>query len=117
MQIEFSRPLRQVAETKKTELGAVSRVSDAGIEVDVTTLANKQPRLLTRLRLVPEIKGANCRFTIVCLDFSTSASEVHARSNEPPFSDEEADSITVVGQTPWNSLHDLLNAAGEVTSR
>ena len=117
MDIKFQRPLTQVTEEKSSAMDATLLKQAEAFALDWTTVANAQPRLIGRLKAVPEVKGTQCRLNLFYLGYGESAREVYAGSDQSPFSEAEADSAIAVGSTPWVNLHDLYNEAGEKTSR
>lgn len=117
MDIKFSRPLKQPTEEKSSAMDATLLKQADAFALDLTTVANAQPRLIGRLKAVPEVKGTQCRLNLFYLAYGESASEAYTGSDESPFSESEADSAIAIGSTPWANLHELYSAAGEEPSR
>lgn len=117
MDATFDRPLRQLTESQETSLFATAIESPDSFSFDLTAEAAGEPRLMGRLKTVPEISGSKCRFSVLYLTFSASASEPYIGSAESPFSDAEADAVAIIGHTPWCDLSAMHDAAGDEASR
>jgi hypothetical protein len=117
MKIEFTRPLRQTTEGKVSEMDATLLTPADAFVLDWTTKANGSPRLLGRVKAVPEVKGSQCRLNLFYLGYSESASQPYSGADKSPFSEAEADNAIALGSTPWTNLHELYSIAGEEPSR
>lgn len=86
------------------------------VTVDLKATVNAAARLIHRIRLTPEIAGTKQRCKVEFLDFSSSAASTYADAKTTPFTDAEADTVTVLGYTPWVDLDAIYTTAGDARS-
>ncbi|MEO0373212.1 MAG: hypothetical protein AAF329_01035 [Cyanobacteria bacterium P01_A01_bin.17] len=117
LDITVNRPLTTVTEPE-TDSTSAAVIEDAGgnWKLDLSATINAALRLLGRVRVTPETSGQRYRLKIEFLDFTSSGDATYAGAATTPFSDAEADDLTVVGFTPWVDLHALHNDAGDTTA-
>lgn len=113
----IKRPLTATTENESSaQAAAAHEVTDA-YYLDITATINSQLRLLGRFKFVPKVGGQNQKFTVSFLDFSNTADQTFsAGQTTTPFTDDEADSITVMGDSPNVDMHALYVTAGDTTS-
>lgn len=116
----YSRPSATVANDEAIVL-ALNGLEDTAatpdnVTIDLKATVNAAARLIHRIRVTPEISGINQRLKIEALDFSATAASTYADAKTTPFTDAEADVVTVVGYTPWVNLDALYTLAGDARS-
>jgi hypothetical protein len=116
--VTFSRPLTTTRENKTTSQSAAVHESGATVTyIDDTATVNGALRLLGRTKRTREVNGEFQRFKIEYLSFVSSGDQTFtAGATTTPFTDAEADEITLVAHTPWDNMHTLFVNAGDTTS-
>lgn len=118
--VNYSRPAATTVNNEAIVL-ALNGLEDTAanpdnVTVDLKATINAAARLIHRVRLTPEISGTNQRIKVEFLDFSSTAASTYANTKDTPFTDAEADSVTVVGYTPWVNLDAIYTTAGDARS-
>jgi hypothetical protein len=116
--VVFSRPRTTTREDEtSSQTAAVHESGTAVTYIDDTATVNSALRLLSRIKRTREVSGEFVRYKVEHLSFASSANQTFtAGATTTPFTDAEADAITLVGYTPWENLHTLYVTAGETTS-
>ena len=113
LSVQFSR----IAVTTTTETSSqeeATHEADGSYYFDVTATVNTNLRLLHRFKLTPVESGQNQNFIVRYLDFSSTADQTFTAGQiTTPFTDAEADSITVVGNSPLINMDALYTLAGD----
>ena len=111
------RPLTTTTEDEASaQSAAAHEVSDA-YYLDITATVNAALRLLGRFKFVPKVGGQNQKFSVYFLDFSSTADQTFsAGQTTTPFTDAEADSMTLIGDSPNVDMHALYVTAGDTTA-
>lgn len=118
LDITVNRPLTTVTEpeTDSTAAAVIEDIPGGNWKVDLSATISAALRLLGRVRVTPETSGQRYRLKIEFLDYTSSGDQTYAGAATTPFTDAEADDLTVVGFTPWVDLHALHNDAGDATA-
>ncbi|NJN22890.1 MAG: hypothetical protein HC812_19105 [Leptolyngbya sp. RL_3_1] len=83
--------------------------------IDDTATIESNLRLLMRIKRTREVSGKDQRFKLEHLDFSSTADQTFtAGQTTTPFTDAEADEVTLVGYTPWVNMDAIYTTAGDV---
>ncbi len=114
----ITRPLAVVSESLVSAQGVdATLVGTNATYLDYTATIDSELRLLYRIKLTREIQGSLQRYKIEHLDFTSTADQTFtAGAVVTPFTDAEADKITVVEVTPWVDMNVLYTTAGEPPS-
>ena len=109
------RPLPVVTDDEASSQSMATHESGTDVNyLDVTATINANLRLLGRIKLTTENAGANQRYRIQYLDFSSTADQTFTADQlTTPFTDAEADSITDMGYSPWVNMHAIYTTAGD----
>lgn len=118
--VNYSRPAATTVNNEAIVLALVGLEDTAAtpdnVTIDLKATINAAARLVHRIRLTPEISGTLQRVKVEFLDFSSSADQTYANTKNTPFTDAEADSVTIVGYTPWVDLDAVYTTAGDARS-
>jgi hypothetical protein len=113
----FTRPLTAVTESETSNQTIAVHEAAGSTYADNTATVNSQLRLLDRFKLTIETAGQSQRFKIEYLDFSSSTDETFTAGDvTTPFTDAEADSVTLIGYSPWVDRHAQYVTAGDTTA-
>jgi hypothetical protein len=116
----YTRPAATSTNNEAVQLTLVGLEDTAAtpdnVTIDLKATVNAAARLVHRLRVTPEISGTNQRLKVEFLDFSSSGDQTYANAKNTPFTDAEADSVTMVGYSPWVNLDALYTLAGDARS-
>jgi len=112
--------ISRVTTTTTTETSAQTvAVFESGATVvyaDRTATINGALRLLGRYKFTRENSGGLQREKIEYLNFASTADQTFtAGAVATPFTDAEADSITLLGYSPWVNMDELYTLAGDTT--
>lgn len=114
----ITRPLTTTTEDEASS--QTLSVHESGNDVnylDNTAIVNGQLRLLGRFKFTTENNGASQRYKIEYLDFTSTADQTFvAAQTTTPFTEDEADSKTLVGYSPQINMHTQYVNAGDTTA-
>ena len=117
--LNVTRPLTAQTESEATNLTGVLIEGTTDWVVDFKATINAAARLVSRLRITPEVNGKSIRYKVELLDFSSSADQTYADARTTPFTDTEADnaaSPNVVGTSTFIDADAIHTTAGNPTA-
>jgi hypothetical protein len=118
--VNYTRPAATLTNNEAIVLTLVGIEDTAAnpdnVTIDLKATVNAAARLVHRIRLTPVIEGATQKVKVEFLDFSSAAASTYADAKTTPFTDAEADSVTVIGYSPAINLDAFYTTAGDARS-
>lgn len=113
--IAVVRPLPTQTASQNFSQGAAITEGATFWYVDITATINAQLRLLTRIKITPQVVGRTQRYHIELLNFAgAGASTFTAGLVTTPFTEAEATSKTSIGTSDFVDIHALATLAGSI---